>query len=96
MRQSKGTEARADNVRDDMKRISSSKRSSTRKHKTQGDGMAKSGTQTQEQNRAVPVSGQEDQALQLLRNFARDSRQTVKKPIRPQFGNRYVTPGSSD
>lgn len=56
--------------------------------------MTKSGTQAPVQGQPTPLSEPEDQALQLLRKFSRDSRQTVKKPIRPQFGNRYVTPGS--
>jgi hypothetical protein len=57
--------------------------------------MTKSGAQNGSQKQPTPLTGQEDQALQLLRSFSRDSRQTVKKPIRPQFGNRYVAPTAS-
>jgi hypothetical protein len=57
--------------------------------------MAKSETQNRTKSQATPLSEQEQQTLQLLRSFSRDSRQTIKKPIRPQFGNRYVAPTSS-
>jgi hypothetical protein len=57
--------------------------------------MAKSETQDRTKSQATPLTEQEEQTLQLLRSFSRDSRQTIKKPIRPQFGNRYVAPTPS-
>ena len=38
----------------------------------------------------------EDDSLRLLRDFARESRLTVKKPIQPRFGNRYIARRSLD
>lgn len=54
--------------------------------------MAKSGTQSRGQKQASRATAPDEQALKLLRDFSRESRQTVKKPIRPRFGNRYVAP----
>lgn len=94
MGQSKGRPSQADNVRDGRKGITSGPSTTSRKHRVEEGDMTKSGTQAPVQGQPTPLSESEDQALQLLRKFSRDSRQTVKKPIRPQFGNRYVTPGS--
>jgi hypothetical protein len=85
----------ADNVRVSGKGISSPQRGSTRKQQQKGEeGVTKSGTRVQPRDRSIPLSGQDDQALKLLRSFARESRQTVRKPIRLKFGNRYVSPSS--